>query len=165
MSTGERGRRITFSTMRNVLLVLHVIGVALWLGANGVQAFAGSRTASAGAEARLWWAETQGAMARALYNVAGVLVLLTGLGLVLRSDSPWEFSDTFVSVGLVAVIIGAGLGMAVFGPGSRQLSAAIRQSDAAAERSLTNRLTAFGILDTIVVVVAITAMVAKWGIG
>lgn len=149
--------------MRTFLLVLHIIGVALWLGANGVLAFTGPRTASASDEVRAWWADTQGAMVRVLYNVAGVLVLITGLALVVRSGSPFEFSNAFVSIGFLAVIIGAVLGMAVFGPGSRKLSAAIRGGDTATERSLNSRLQAFGILDTVVLVVTIVAMVGKWG--
>ena len=150
--------------MRQTLLVLHIIGVAAWLGGNLVLAFVGPRIGSAEATTRVWWAETQGAMARVLYNIAGILVLLTGLGLLLRSDSPFEFSDTFVSIGFLAVIIGAVLGMAVFGPGSRALAAAIRDGDAEAERAVSARLTAFGVLDTIVVVVTIVAMGAKWGL-
>ena len=35
---------------------------------------------------------------------------------------------------------------------------------AEAERSVSARLTAFGVLDTIVVVVTIVAMVSKWGL-
>lgn len=151
--------------MRTVLLVLHLIGVAVWLGANGALAFVGARAASATAETRAWWADAQGAMARVLYNIAGILVLVTGVALVLRSDSGFELSDAFVSVGFLAVIVGAVLGMAVFGPGSRALSAAIRNGDDQGERSITGRLQAFGILDSLVVIVAIIAMVAKWGVA
>ena len=150
--------------MRNTLLVLHLIGVAVWLGGNVVLALAGPRTASAPAAARLWWAQTQGAMARVLYNVAGILVLLTGVGMVLENDVI-EFSDTFVTIGFVAVIIGAVLGMAVFGPGSRRLTAAIESGDEAGEKSINNRLAAFGLLDTLVVVFTIAAMVGAWGLG
>lgn len=149
--------------MRDLLLILHIIGVALWLGANGVLAFTGPRVRSAPAEARVWWAENQGAMAKTLYNVAGILVLLTGVGLVLLDDTTFEFSNAFVSVGFAAVIIGAVLGMAVFGPGTRELAAAIRDGDEARERALTARLAGFGILDTVVLVVTIVAMVMKWG--
>ena len=149
--------------MRQTLLVLHIIGVATWLGGNMVLAFVGPRIGSAEASTRVWWAETQGAMARVLYNIAGILVLVTGVGLVLDSDF-FEFSNMFVSIGFLAVIIGAVLGMAVFGPGSRALAAAIRDGDAEAERTVSARLTAFGVLDTIVVVVTIVAMVAKWGL-
>ncbi len=149
--------------MRQTLLILHIIGVATWFGGNMVLAFVGPRVGSAEASTRVWWAETQGAMARVLYNVAGILVLITGVGLVLDSDY-FEFSNMFVSIGFLAVIIGAGLGMAVFGPGSRALAAAIRDGDADAERAVTARLTAFGALDSIVVVITIVAMVGKWGL-
>lgn len=150
--------------MRDTLLVLHLIGVAVWLGGNVVLAFAGPRNAAAPTEARLWWAQTQGAMARVLYNVAGILVLITGVGLVLDSEVI-EFSDTFVTIGFLAVIIGAVLGMAVFGPGSRKLTAAIESGDDATEKSLNGRLAVFGLLDTLVVVFTIAAMVGAWGLG
>ncbi len=102
-------------------------------------------------------------MARVLYNVAGIAVLITGVLLVLETN--YEFSDAFVSIGFLAVIIGAVLGMAVFGPGSRKLSEAIHRNDASTERTLTSRLTAFGILDSLVLIVTIVAMVAKWGVS
>lgn len=151
--------------MFTTLLVLHIVGVALWLGGNAVLAFVGPRTSEASAEVRAWWADTQGAMARALYNAAGVLVLITGIALVVRDGSAFKFSNTFVSIGFAAVIIGAVLGMAVFGPGTRKLAAAVRSGDAADEKALTSKLTAFGILDTVVVVVTIVAMVGQWGVG
>lgn len=147
--------------MRTFLLVLHIIGVAIWLGANGVQAFTGPRVASASDEVRAWWSDNVGAMARVLYNVAGILVLVSGVLLVIETG--YEFSDAFVSIGFLAVIIGAVLGMAVFGPGSRKLTEAIHRNDAMAERSLTSRIQAFGILDTLVLLVTIVAMVSKWG--
>lgn len=150
--------------MRNTLLVLHLIGVAIWLGGNVTLAFAGPRTASAPAQARLWWAQTQGAMARVLYNVAGILVLVTGVGMVLQ-NKVIEFSDTFVTIGFVAVIIGAVLGMTVFGPGSRKLAAAIESGDETEEKAINGRLAAFGMLDTLVVVFTIAAMVGAWGLG
>jgi uncharacterized membrane protein len=150
--------------MRTTLLALHIIGAATWLGANMVQAFMSSRIPNAPAEIRQWWSESLGAMTRLLYNVAAVLILVTGVWLVLISDY-LSFADTFVTIGFLAIIVGAVLGMAVFGPGLRQLSAAIGQGDTEAEAGITRRLTAFGVLDTLVVVVTIVAMVAKWGLG
>jgi uncharacterized membrane protein len=149
--------------MRNTLLILHIIGVAIWLGGNIVLAFVGPRVGTAEASTRVWWAETQGAMARVLYNVAGILVLVTGVAMVLDSDFV-KFSSAFISIGFLAVIVGAVLGMAVFGPGSRKLAAAIREGDTDTERAVTARLTAFGVLDSIVVVITIVAMVGKWGL-
>ncbi len=150
--------------MRNTLLVLHLIGVATWLGGNVVLAFAGPRNLGAAVEARLWWARTQGAMARVMYNVAGVLVLVTGVGMVLESEVI-GFSTPFVGIGILAVIIGAVLGMAVFGPGTRRLADAIDAGDPAEEQAANNRLTTFGLIDTLVVVFTMAAMVAAWGLG
>ena len=104
-------------------------------------------------------------MARVLYNVAGVGVLLTGILLVVSSDGEFEFKNAFVSVGFLAVVVGAGLGMAVFGPGSRQLDAAIERGDEAQERAINNKLAMFGIIDSLVLIVTVVAMVAKWGLG
>jgi hypothetical protein len=101
-------------------------------------------------------------MSRVYYNVAGVVVLLSGVGLVLV-DSPYEFSDVFVSVGFLAVIVGLVLGVLQFGPGTRALVGAIDDGDEAAEHRLTNRLALVGMVDSLVLVVAIVAMVARWG--
>lgn len=150
--------------MRTTLLALHIIGAGTWLGANLVQAFMSSRIPNASAEVRRWWAESVGAMTRLLYNVAAIVILVTGVWMVLRTDY-FSFSDTFISIGFLAILIGAVLGMAVFGPGMRQLVAAISSGDADAEASITRRLATFGIIDTLVVVVTIVAMVAKWGLG
>ncbi|CAN5590503.1 hypothetical protein BH10ACT3_BH10ACT3_05320 [soil metagenome] len=150
--------------MRDGLLILHIIGVAIWLGGNVTQAFVGSRISAASTDVRLFWATSTGAMARVLYNVAGILVLITGIALVLDSDFI-DFSEPFIGIGFLAVIIGAVLGMAVFGPGSRQLAAAITSGDAQAEAAVNRKLTTFGIIDTLVVVVTIGAMVGHWGLN
>jgi hypothetical protein len=91
-------------------------------------------------------------------------VLITGVGLVLDSDFV-AFSDTFVTVGFLAVIIGAVLGMAVFGPGTRKLADAIEAGDETTEKSLNSRLAVFGAIDSLVLVFTIAAMVGKWGLG
>lgn len=90
-----------------------------------------------------WWADTQGAMARVLYNLAGGLILVTGIALLLVND--WKFKSHFVSVGFLAIIVGgAVLGMAVFGPGSRKLAAALRAGDTAEAEKLNTKLAMFG---------------------
>lgn len=147
--------------MRNVYLVLHIVGVCLWLGANGVLAFMGSRWSTASTEVRAWWAESQAAMARVLYNIAGGLILVTGILLAAQAK---VLKATFVSVGFAAIIAGAAMGMLVFGPGARQLAQAVRSGREAEANRLQQRLAAFGLLDTVIVVIAIVAMVGKWGL-
>lgn len=147
--------------MRNALLVIHIVFVAAWLGGNLTLAFAGGMTSGADVAARRWWAATQGAMARVYFNAAGILVLLTGIGLVLEGGA--EFSDLFVSIGFLAIIVGALLGIFVFGPGCRKLVAAIDAGDTGAEASQVNRMAIAGAVDSMVIVFALVAMVAGWG--
>ena len=147
--------------MHETLLVLHLIGVAAWLGANLTMAFAGSMTGGADASARRWWALAEGNLARVYKSIAATLVLLTGVFLVL-DESGVEFSDTFVSIGFLVVIVGALLGIFVFGPGCRQIVAAIDGGDTAAEKKVGNRLATVGAIDTLLVILAIVAMVGGW---
>ena len=55
-----------------------------------------------------------------LVTPAGIIVLLAGFYLVFDSDSPWELSDTFVGVGIVAVIVLLGLAHGFFNPQGRK---------------------------------------------
>jgi putative copper export protein len=148
--------------MRNALLVLHIIAVAAWLGANLTLGFAGSTARGADRAARRWWAATRGQMARVYYNAAGVIVLVSGVGLVLI-DGPYEFSDLFVSIGFLAVVVGAVIGVFQLGPNTRALVEAIDEGDEAVEQRLDNRLATVALVDSLVLVVAIVAMVARWG--
>lgn len=147
--------------MHTTMLVLHLIGVAAWLGGNLTLAFAGSMSGGADPVARRWWAVAQGSMARIYFSLAATLVLVTGVVLVLDEDGV-EFSDTFVSIGFLAVIVGLVLGIFVFGPGTRQIVGAIDDGDAAAERAGNSRLAINGVVSSLVLVVTIVAMVAGW---
>lgn len=145
------------------MLVIHIIAVAAWLGANLLQAFASPLAAGADPVARRWWADAQGRLSKVYYSAAGVVILLTGVFLVIDGD--FKFSTAFVSIGFLAIIVGILLGIFGFGPGTREIVAAIDSGDEATEKSVTNRLAALGIIDTLVVVLAIVAMVGHWGVG
>lgn len=147
--------------MRDMYLVLHIIGVCLWLGANGVLAFMGSRWSTASTEVRAWWAESQLALARVFYNIAGGLILVTGVLLAVENGL---FKSTFVSIGFGAIIAGAAMGMLVFAPGARQLAAAVRAGRDDEANRLQQRLAIFGLVDTVIVVFTIVAMVGRWGL-
>lgn len=55
---------------------------------------------------------------RVALNIAMLLILLTGLYL---TDDRWDFSEFFVSWGLVAILLLFGLAHGYFGPRERQL--------------------------------------------
>ena len=73
------------------MLVIHIIAVAAWLGANLLQAFASPLAAGADPVARRWWADAQGRLSKVYYSAAGVVILLTGVFLVI-DNSNFKFS-------------------------------------------------------------------------
>lgn len=150
--------------MQSLLLVLHIIGVSAWLGTSIAQFAGRSRFDAAGGQTAATWWDTTVRFGQVVYTPAGVLVLLTGVGLVLSSDGGYSFSDMFVSVGFLVIIAGIVLGVAVFGPKGRLAAESYRQGDASAARAQVALISRFGVLDTLLVLVAIVAMVMKWGV-
>lgn len=149
--------------MRTFLLVLHIAAAATWFGANITQAVVTRRfAAEGGAPAASWMASTV-ALGRFLYMPAGILVLVSGVVLVLDSDV-YTFGSTFVTIGLTVIVIGIVLGIAVFGPRGARAAEAFSAGDDVRGRSIAGGIAAFGALDTGLVLLAIVAMVGRWGI-
>ena len=149
--------------MRDLLLVLHIVGVATWLGANMVQFISTKRLVAQGGQVAAAWTGMTLLWGRILYMPAAILVLITGTWLVL--DSEWaEFSHAFVSVGFTVIIISAILGMVVIAKIARRAISAFEAGDAAAGNAEVNKLIPWAVLDTVLVVIAIFAMVGTWGV-
>ncbi|MPZ53147.1 MAG: DUF2269 family protein [Acidimicrobiia bacterium] len=149
--------------MRETLLVLHIIGVATWLGADLVQLTFNRRlTAMGGQPAALWVNTTAVAFARVLYIPSGLLILVTGILMVVNSDV-YEFDNIFVGIGIAVVVLGAILGVVVFGRRGERAAQAFAEGEDAEGRSIMTKMTPFGVLDAALVVFAIVAMVGRWG--
>lgn len=149
--------------MRNILLVLHIVGAATWFGANLTQIALTRRfTAEGGAPAASWMASTV-VLGRNLYGPAGFLVLVTGVWLVLDSTL-YGFGNAFVGIGITVVLIGIILGITVFGPRGARAAQAFAEGDDTGGRKIAAGIAGFGALDTLLLLLAITAMVGKWGV-
>lgn len=148
---------------REILLVLHIVGAGTWLGANVVQAVTPPLAASQGDAVSAGWYRITAVLSNRLYMPAAITILITGILLVLRSDA-YGFDTPFVGIGMGMIVVGAVFGIVVFDPVGRRAAEAIEAGDSARARSATNRLTAFGVLDTLLLVFTITAMVLRWGV-
>lgn len=148
---------------RDVLLVLHLVGVGTWLGANVIQAVLPPVAERSGSETLAWWYRTSSMLSGRLYMPAAILILLTGVLLVLQTDA-YGFGTPFVTIGFAMVIVGAVLGMVVFAPGGREAASAIETSDRPGLQRAAGRLTRFGIMDTVLLLFTITAMVLRLGV-
>lgn len=149
--------------MRDLLLVLHIVGVATWLGANMVQFLSTKRLVAQGSQVAAAWTGMTLLWGRILYMPAAILVLVTGTWLVI--DSKWaEFSHVFVSVGFTVIIISTILGIVVIAKIGERARAAFSAGDDAAGNAEINRLIPWAVLDTVLIVLAIIAMVGQWGV-
>jgi sugar phosphate permease len=146
---------------RDILLVIHIAAAGAWLGANVIQAIVPGVLGPESSAAAGWFRTTEKLSGR-FYIPVGVTVLVTGVLLVLQSDL-YGFGSTFVSIGFVAVVIGAVLGSVVFGPKSIVAADAIDAGDMSLASKTRGTLSRFGTLDTLVLLFTMYAMVSKLG--
>ena len=99
----------------------------------------------------------------AINSPAAVVILITGFWMVIR-DSLYEFEQTFVAIGILMVIVGAVLGMRVFGPGGREAADLHEAGDVSAAAKTHKRLAMFGAIDTALLIFTIWAMVTRLGL-
>lgn len=147
-------------TYRDILLVLHIAGVGTWFGANIVQAMVPPAAARIGTTTLAGWYRLTSVLARRLYMPAAILILITGVLLVLQSDG-YGFDSTFVTIGFAMIVVGAVLGIVVFGPGGDAAADAVESGEQSAIRSAVARITRWGVVDTLLLLVTITVMVVR----
>jgi hypothetical protein len=147
--------------MRTLLLTAHITGVAAWLGANLTQLFLVRFYARQHDEGRLAWLRATTLMARQYYNVAGTLIGVTGALLVIHGT--WGWDSGFIWVGVAVLVIGGVIGALHFVPTGAKQVAAIEAGDRELLGRLDRRVTAVALFDTALVIVAMLAMVDKWG--
>jgi hypothetical protein len=147
--------------LRDILLVIHIAGAGTWFGANVIQAVVPRMAASQGVEAVAGWYRVAGALSSRLYMPASILILVTGVWMVLINDA-FGFGSLFVTIGFAMIVIGALLGIFVFDPTSKAAASAIEAGDSGATRKATTRVAVFGTIDTLLLLVTITAMVMRW---
>ena len=147
-------------TSRTLVLALHITAVGAWLGANFVQAVLTPRFARERADIAAAWTRQTIWLGERYYAAVGALIAITGVILVLDND--WDWGDGFIWVGITVVVIGAVLGVAVFGPLAKQRVAALESGDDATAQATVQKIIPFAVLDTVLVLLAVLAMVHKW---
>ena len=147
--------------LREILLILHIAGAGVWLGANVVQAVVPRMLARHGVEAVSGWYRVAAKLGNRVYVPASIVILITGIFLVLRADE-YGFGTRFVTVGFAMIVVGAVLGVVVFEKGSERAADAIESADEGRIKTSVSRLAAFGALDTVLLLLTITAMVTRW---
>jgi hypothetical protein len=149
--------------VRDVLLFIHILAAATWLGANVTQVVVNPIMQKTGGATAAAWLRQTVRMGVVLYTPAAVVALITGFWLVLR-DPAFEFEQFFVALGIVTVIVGGVLGARVFGPLGRRAADLHESGDDQGAAAVQSKLAMWGYVDTALVAVTIYAMVSKLGL-
>ena len=149
-------------SLYELLLFVHVLSAAIWVGAIVFFLFVLELALRANDRSLLLrLIAYDDRLAPILYIPAVVLVLAAGVGLVL--DGPWSFGDGWVIAGLVLLLSAFALGIAFFLPAAKRLHAAVDsagvESDEAAVQLRSYRTLTW--LDAGILVAAVFVMTVK----
>jgi len=145
-----------------LLLSLHILSIATWFGSGLALTALGFITLRTGPEVYGSFTVAAGRWASIAHPLAGVLLLLTGFGLV--ADGDWDF-DTWLILGLVGLVVAMGIGGALIGRTAGDMVKRIEGGTMTAEELTDSgrRLLLYTRLELAVLVLVIVDMVAKPG--
>ena len=149
--------------MVEVLLFVHILGVAAWFGANLVRAFARGPMSRADDATAATWHRATVSMGRVIHTPAAVVVFISGFGLVGMGDGVYGMTAPFVVVGIIVVLVGAVLAMTVLGPNGERIATAYEQGDRSLAETVARRSSLIGWVDTVLLAFATLVMVLRWG--
>lgn len=151
-------------TLANILNLVHIVAVTVWIGGKVVLGVLFTRARSARDEGALRVLLSQGRfLGRAVFNPAGIITLAAGVWLGIEGD--YDFGEAWISIGFVAVAVGAILGMSFYGKVFDGSLAALESEgiDGANTRAGLNRLRAVSSAELVILLVAVWAMIFKPG--
>jgi uncharacterized membrane protein len=148
--------------MTTLALWLHVVAAAAWLGGNLIMLMIPGLMAQGGPPAMLATGRTALVLGRVFFTPAAIVTLLTGIWLVIDIDA-YSFSEPFVSLGFAAVLIIMIGSFAVLIPTGRKMIAAMEAGDGATAQALAPRQSTMSVINSLVLLVTIYGMVARWG--
>ena len=154
-----------------IALFIHVTAIVLAFGPTFGYAFFQAITERSNPRGvPTMWRATENT-SKYLTTPAAAVALLAGLYLVIDGDSPYDFSEPFVGVGIAAILILLGLGGGFFAPQGRKAERLAERDIAAASTgdvkfsdeywAISKRVAQVGTLAGMIIVVTIFFMTVK----
>lgn len=149
--------------LHNWILFGHIIGATVWFGGHVLlEGLGASAKKIGGPAAYTAHMQNAGRTSSRVMPIAGLMTLGFGIWLVL--EGAYEFSDTFVSIGFLIVIVGFGIGLGFLTPGSKKLDALVAEQgiQSPEANALAHKLANGDHAMTGIVFVAMVAMIFKF---
>ena len=149
-------------TLYELLLFVHVVAVAVWVGGSIMLGFVSARIEGTGDAAfRARFARAAGIVGP-LIGVSAVLVVASGLWMVVESD-PIELSQLWVWLSLALFLLSAIVGAAYFAPASNRIIEALEGGQVEEADRQAGVFNLVSRLDTLLLLVIVGLMVFKPG--
>ncbi len=152
-------------TLVETLKFVHVAAAIVWVGGAFMIGVMFERAQRSQDEGTVLGLTRIGEFAgKAVFNPAGILVLVAGIWLVIESDGI-DFSEAWISLGFLGVALGAGLGMAFYPKILGRVRAGIEDDGLLSNETLAalRRLRLVSSLEWVFLLVVVWAMVFKPG--
>jgi uncharacterized membrane protein len=151
-------------TFYEILKTVHVLAIATWFGSGVAITVIGMRALKESAAAfspfavhASWWA------GRA-HPAAGVVLLLTGFGMI--GDADISIGEPWILIALIGLIVAMGIGGALIGPSSTKMTESIKSAGGtlpAEGRPHAERLLLWSRVESVILLVIVADMVIKPG--
>jgi uncharacterized membrane protein len=151
-------------TWYETFLWLHITGAALWVGGDAmIQAFAYRILRADDAPRLAGFARDVEWTGLRVVMPASMVLLATGVGLVVNGN--WDWSEPFVSVGLLVWLVSAGVGAGFLGPESGRISKLVDAEgpDSAEAQRRIRRILLFSRLELVLLLIVVFMMAVKLG--
>lgn len=149
--------------MGELLLFVHVVAMATWIGAGITQLVVSPAMQRKGGTSAAAWMRQTVRLGKVLFTPAAIVVLITGVWMVLR-ESVYEFEQAFVIVGIAAVVLGAILGARVYGPGGEEIADLHESGETSQIATRQRRLLAIATAEVVFLLFTVWAMVTRLGV-
>jgi uncharacterized membrane protein len=144
------------------LKLVHVLAVIVWVGGGIVLTLVLGRAwrTSLGAVAPI---ARIGAGLGPVFGAAGGIAFLAGVAMVVTTEGSPDFEEPWIAIGVVVYLISAVVGARLIGPRYGRLAAAAEAGDQGGAAAARSALVPVTVVDLTLLVIAIAAMVYKWG--
>lgn len=151
-------------TLIELLTVVHISAAIVWLGGSFMLWILFQRSQKSRDEATVvGLASSAEFIGKAVFNPAGIITLAAGIWLV--AEIGYSFSETWISIGFLGIILGAGLGIAFYPRALRRVKEGIEAEGLTGNDTLAalRTLRVVSTLEWILLLVVVWAMVVKPG--
>lgn len=149
----------------NWILFGHIIGAAIWFGGTVTYEILGAGAKrSDGSSGYVKFIHSHGRPIGLMLSVGAVLTLVFGIWLVVQERTLWSFSDTFISIGFIAAILGIISGGFVIAPMEKKLGALVDANgfDDSEAATIAGKMATLEHIQVVIISIAMIVMIFKF---